>query len=821
MKFRQKNLAFSISLALLTGALGGTATTANAAEQTADNPAPAPAASAPEDASIAVITITAQNRSQQMQEVPISLQVITNDQITKLAANNLSDLNGYIPGLVVNGSQPTQPGYSIRGIGTGDFGIGTDSPVGIYVDGVYTGKTGGALMNFNDVERVEVLKGPQGTLFGRNSAAGAISVVTKGPSNEFENDANIRFGQYGERNVDAMLNVPLSDTVALRFTFVDNKSRGWLNDSATGESMNDTGDWGTRATLRWNAPGHTKVIFSWEHESLNQDARPDIGLVPLALQTPAPPFPANPNTYLNPITAPAYNNSDGNLEKRLFNGATLRVEYPFEWGTFDSTTAYRHFNSSNIESNTGSNLVGSYLTTGNLENNTTWQQEFKLSGKNDTVDWLTGVSMFSESAQQTSQVNLNTDTLNNVFNNLYSFPVYGLLNDAAVALGIPVKLFGNSWQENMFNSETSKSYAIYGDAIWHVAPKLNLTTGVRFSYDSKNFSWYNPPRVAPGVDTALATLNQVNFFPNLVQAGAITQAQANQVIGAMTQNIEYGNALSLNAPYSMSNSWTDVSPRVVLDYKLSPDVMVYGSVTKGYQSGGFNAQLVAGAYQPEIVWNYEAGLKSYFPEQHLLINSSLFLYKFSNLQSLSLVPSGSPIPQYQVTSSNQSAVGVDTDVRWQPTHNLRMFAVAEYIDQDYGNYTAADGTNLNNQPTGTPLWTIAGGADYTQRNIWDGSINYSLQHAYTGPVRCNADAVAQGACLSTPTFTLGGSTQRTDGRIGWDAGNHKWGVAVYVNNLFNNRYVTGIDNTALTVLGTPAANISAPRIVGMQLHVSL
>src|SRR5262249_9168692 len=114
------------------------------------------------------ITVTAQSRTQEVQDVPIPIQIVTEKQVESLAATDLSKMNGYIPGLTVDAEQPTQPNYSLRGISISDFGIGTDSPIGIYEDGVYAGKTGGALLLFNDVQRVEVLKGPQGTLFGRN-----------------------------------------------------------------------------------------------------------------------------------------------------------------------------------------------------------------------------------------------------------------------------------------------------------------------------------------------------------------------------------------------------------------------------------------------------------------------------------------------------------------------------------------------------------------------------------------------------------------------------------------------------------------------------
>ena len=817
MKFHKNRLALSISRAIFCGAFaaGGLIDAAMAADV-----APPDAATAQQPIDEVVVTVTAQSRTQQAQAVPISMQIISADQLSKLAATNIADINGYVPGLAVDASQPTQPGYSLRGIGTSDFGIGTDSPVGIYIDGVYSGKTGGALMNFNDTQRIEILKGPQGTLFGRNSAAGAISITTREPSPEFDADAHVRIGQYGERYVDSLLNVPLSDSMAFRFTFVDNKTDGYLTDAATGQRLNPTSDWGTRATLKWDAPGNTKVLLSWEHENLDQSASVAIGLIPMPALPATPAVPPNPNTYLNPLTAPIYNDVAGNRESRDFDGVTLRIEHPLSFATFNSTTAYRHFTSGNLEGNDGTNRITTYLDTDNIESNTTWEQEFKLSGKNDTVDWLTGISFFSETAHQTSNINTYTDTLDTLFNNVAGFPVYSVLQGAINQFGLPVNLFGNTWQESMVNKGSYKSEALYGDAIWHVTPKMNLTTGIRYTHDSKDFSWYNPPRSADGLDAALAALNQANFFPTLVGAGALTAQQAGIAQALLTQNIEFNNTAATTGRVAMSNSWSNVSPRVVLDYKIAPDVMLFGSVTKGYQSGGFNALSVAGVYAPEDVLNYEVGIKSYFPEQHLLLNASVFTYKFSNLQSLNLVQNGSPIPTYQVTSSDQVANGLDLEAYWRPTRDWRVSFASEYIDQLYRNYVTAGGVNLNNQPVGTPFWSVAASVDYTMHNVANGNVNFSLGQTYTGATRCNADPL-QGNCLTTPTFTVGEAKNHTDGKVGWEADSRKWGVALYARNIFNNRYVNSIGNTSANTLGTPYASISAPRIVGLELHAGL
>jgi len=135
---------------------------------------------------LGTVIVTAQSRSQEMQSVPIPLQIITAKQVQTLAATDISKMDIFVPGLSVGAEQPTQPSYELRGIGGSGFGAGTESAVGVYVDGVYAARTGGALLAFNDIARIEVLKGPQGTLFGRNSAGGAISIITNEPSDKFE-----------------------------------------------------------------------------------------------------------------------------------------------------------------------------------------------------------------------------------------------------------------------------------------------------------------------------------------------------------------------------------------------------------------------------------------------------------------------------------------------------------------------------------------------------------------------------------------------------------------------------------------------------------
>ncbi|GAB3265220.1 TonB-dependent receptor [Chitinimonas naiadis] len=800
MTFRKHSIAISISM------IGSTALMATLG-----------VAHAAEDASAeAAITVTAQSRSQSAQAVPIPLQVITAEQMDKLGADNLSEVNGYIPGLSVDGTQPTQPNFSLRGLGASDFGIGTDSPVGVYIDGVYAGKTGGSLMNFNDVQRIEVLKGPQGTLFGRNSAAGAISVINNEPDTITPIYAGkLRLGEYGERNAEVLINQPINEQMALRFSAVSHRTDGWLSDAATGEKLNGTKNWGTRASFRWEPTLHSKLNVSWEHEELDQKARPAIGLVAMPDAPGLPHVPIDTTNYLDPRTAPVFNDAIGNREGRIFDGVTARLELPLGWADFKSTTAFRRFHSINHEDNDGTNRTYTYLDTANIERNRNWQQEFKLSGKNDQLDWVGGLSFFHENAKQNSQVNTNTDTLDTLSNNVAGLPIY-----STIAALSGVNLLGNSWQENMYNESRNQAQAVYGDVIWHLSPAWNLTTGLRFTRDKKEFSWYQPLRNAAAVDGGVAGLGDAGFFEQVAQL--LGPDVANQLQGFLSQNQLLTSPGAGTAPLHAQNSWTDWSPRVVLDYKLDNDRMVYASVAKGYQAGGYNAlQQIGSKFDPETVRNLEIGIKSYFRDAHLVLNASVFSYKFTNLQQLSLVNiNASGVPQYQVTTSDQKADGLDLEARWQPSKNLQLTLASEYLNQRYGSYTSSAGTDLSGQPVGSPKWTIATGVDYTWYDVLGGKLMGSLQNAYTSPRRCNADSQAQGSCLQTNRFTVGTATNRTDLRLRWDSPSRRWNVALLVNNVFDRRYVTSVNNIA-QALGSTYGSITPPRTTAIELGISM
>ena len=797
---------------------------------------------------LGTVEVSGQSRVQQLQNVPIAMQVLGADSLKKLGATSLGDLDGFIPGLQIDASQPTQPNYTMRGLGAGDFGIGSDSPVGMYVNGVYTGKTGGALMNFNDVKRIEVLSGPQGTLFGRNAAAGAISIIQNDPGSEFEANGLVRVGNQGTKHYEALVNVPLNDSTALRVSSVGQYRDGWVTNTFDGSKAGGEHTWGTRAALRWSGD-ETSAVLTWEHEQLNQKARPAWAV------NPAGSNPFDTSKWVSPKDLPLANDADPNTEGRRFNGVTLRVEHSLPFAEFTSTTAYRHFNARNIEDNDGTANVSSYLSTGNIEANTTWQQEFKLSGHNKLVNWVAGASAYKEAADQDSNLVTTTNALDGVLAPAFaqlaglSAPPFATLTGAAQQIGAATGLSelananllnGQRWQEDMFNHGNYRAYAVYGDAIWHLSDRDNITTGVRFTRDEKSFSWYSPLRQAPVLDAQLSGLVQnfqtVSVFPGLppeVSGSLPSLIQLSQVLAGLSpdfNNIEFNNAQSMAGKVSSKNSWTNTSPRLVYDHHIAPDHMVFASWTKGYQAGGFGWSMPQSSYQPEYVTSMEVGAKGQFTEAGLYYNATVFHYKFSNLQLLTFVPASSNqiASYYDISTSDQKATGLDLGLQWRANSTWRVNGSLEYIDQTYGNYSKQETdpstgntvtVNLNGAPVGTPSLMASVGVDANWR-LADGQASFSLVYGYKSATRCNADSAYSYSCLNTPNIHIGAAQSRVDMHLGWTAPSSKWGVGVIVNNLFNQRYAGGVSTTAAQ-LGQIYGGVTPPRAAMVELSAKL
>ena len=763
------------------------------------------------------VLVTAQRREQAQQEVPISIQVVGTDLLDDVAADDLGDLTVFVPGLDVSSESPTQPRYSIRGIRSNDFGIGTDPSVGVYVDGVYTARSGASLLAFNDIERIEVLKGPQGTLFGRNSAAGAISIATRQPADDFDALLRLRVGEFDRRRVEGMVNVPLRPDIALRVNGVYNESDGWVQDATTGRDLRPEESWAFRAALRWNLAAQTVATLTWDRDEIDQLARPAFGVVPMDSGDGTVPFPPDPATFLDPRKAPVFNDVIGNEESRELDALTLAIVHELGWAELRSTTAWRQFDTLNREDEDGTNRVATYFDTANIEDNESWYQEFKLSGKAGSIDWVAGASYYQEDARQASDTLAFTDSVDTVIRNVQPLAtpdgsLFGYTSAALAASGSPISLLGEPWRETMFNEGDFSATAVFWDGIWHVTDRLNWTVGLRYTRDSKDFSWFNGPREAPGLDASLAALQAAGFFATFPIP---PDAYQFDVVFVLPPEFE-------GRRVRRSDSWEDVSPRFVIDYEVRPDVMVFGSLAKGYKAGGYNSVEVGSQFDSEEVWNVEAGVKSVFARVGLAFNASAYYYEYDDQQSIALVPgaNGSGVPQYLMDTSDVEAFGIDAELRWQPFDEVTLYANVAFIDATYDDKVAADGTDLSGEPTGEPYLSAALGASYVWLLGPNGLVDLSTQFGYRGEARCNRESQAQGVCQVSPSVPVGDTQSRLDARLAWKNATDRWGLAAFVTNLLDDQYVTRFDNITASTLGTPFASISEPRAWGLEAFVT-
>ncbi|QNA84365.1 TonB-dependent receptor [Sphingomonas sp. So64.6b] len=761
------------------------------------------------------IIVTAQKREQSLQDVPISITAFNAEAIASLGAQTIGDLDTFTPGLSINDSSVTQPSFTIRGVSTDDFGIGTDPAVGIFIDGVYSARSGAALIFFNDIERVEVLKGPQGTLFGRNTSAGAISIITKKPVDKLEAAATVRIGNYGKHRIDAMVNVPITDTLFLRVNGVYNKRRGYLTDAVTGAHYERENNWSGRAALRFEPSSDTDITLSYDHDDTDKDGPAAIGIGPFALsQDPDGPF---------------TNDVIQSREARILNAVTLTANHDFGPVTLTSISAYKKFTTSNREDEDGTNLISHYLDTENIEKNSSFYQEFRLAHSGDRLNLVVGASYFQERGRQTSRVTAFTDSIDTTLGAVVGFPVFSLLD----SFGLPV--FGLPWREDMNNYTRNKSYAAFGDATLAVTPKLNLTVGLRYTRDEKNFSWLNGPRFSPGLSAVTAPGALFNAIILAVNPQAEPPFPDAAMIDVNTfLDAAIGGDIIFNAGplegirFTSKRKFSDVSPRFVIDYKATDDVLLFASATRGYKAGGFNSVEINSFFAPESVWSYEAGAKTELFDRRLRFNVSGYYFKYANRQSIILDNvAGSGVPQYVTQSGDSEAYGIDLETQFVVSKSLKLSGVASYIDSTWSKRIERD-VDISGQPTGEPSLRFVVGAHYDHRIGGGSSIFADASYSYTSHVRVN-DAVrasdqklendpVYGDLIDFSKLTkLRSSREIVNARLGWRSPDDRFSVALFADNLFDVRTPRTLNLITAETLGTPYVRMDRPRFWGVEL----
>ena len=650
------------------------------------------------------VIVTAQKREQGLQDVPISVQAFDRQKIDNLSAQDIGDLGIFTPNVDI-GLGVNQPRYSIRGIGTSDFGVGSDPAVGVYVDGVYIGRSGGSKTAFNDIARIEILNGPQGTLFGRNAAAGAIQYVTNKPVAAGEGWAQVTAGNYDRLQLEGVYNMPLSDTLFWRTGVLWNRRAGWVDNKYNGDDLARQDNWSITTALRWQPVANLDLLWRMEYDEVDQDSRPASSAV-RGLRD-------NRGRDFDKVET-----EEKLDETRKLFGASLHISYDMPRATFTSITAYREYDSENPEEKDGSADPQFRMTDLNREDNDQWSQELRLNGEAfDNFTWLVGANYNRENADQRSGIRLNTVTVDKLVMEREAGIPYELVEpgfgfDLSFGpLGFPdlPRIYENGrealaagfYAENIDVSGEYESWAVFGDVSWAILDNLELTVGIRYTEDDKKFGRnvkYNDFGMWFAFDeTRIDANGNLVSYPGGVQGW-----------------------------YWQDQTWDDTTGRVVLDWQAMDDILIYASYAEGYKAGGFNSvgdRNDDPPFDPEQVTNYEIGIKSTWFDNTLRLNAALFDYEYDNLQELQFVDGvcqGRQFGSHQFLTSDVEGDGYELSLNWLALPDLELWAVAGSVDADVVEKTRCeviDGNAITLDRSGEKFaddFSYSLGADYSR-----------------------------------------------------------------------------------------------------------
>ncbi len=805
---------------------------------------------------IEVIEVTSQKRVENSQEVPIALSAFTTDDLRKLGAQTINDIGGATPGLDMNSRALTQPKIGIRGLTSTNSGIGGESNVVVYQDGVYAGRAGGAQINFNDIERIEVLKGPQGTLFGKNAAAGAIVMISKKPHEDFEANYRITAGNYNKRKLEGLINVPLTDNVYFRGSAVVNKRDGYLdgfqyndiyqNPDADPESFTKTeflneDDISARLSVLWEASSDTEVLFRAEYNEVDQDARPS--------------YSVNPDTYRNEGTGDdphgIYETDFNNVEGRELFTTSLGINSSLSWAEFTSITAYKTYETFNYNEEDGSAHAKVYFNDLNDEEMDFYSQEFRFTGVTDNgLKWTVGASYSKEELAQTSSAQMSSNTIDafavnqallaaglpptgypgvvpGVIDTPAGFGIAGLLKQRVpgalqmlaqatgqtvnqVAMQIAQFNLDKPWTEYNDNTGDYTSYGLFADATYSITDDLSITAGIRWSKDEKDFtmlSYYQNT-----IDLPYPGVPSMPFGFRFQKQNFLTDENGQAILD---DNGNY-QAVKLN------DSWSQVTPRFVVDYKLADNTMVYASYTEGYKAGGFNATNATKSVDQEDVSNIEVGIKSTFLDDTLRFNAAVYDYDYDNFQIRMLVDEGG-VPQLSTINADVTGQGFELETSWLATDNLMLSLNYSHVETEILSQVEQEGApdivgmELPNAPTNKLFVS----ADYFIE-LDSGDINFHLNYTQFDE-RTFLDQTSVDKLPVDPNTIQGlTSDNNVDGyglanlRITYENVND-WQVSLYANNLFDDKYLQQPVRGPGDQLGSPEIKgVGKPLMFGIE-----
>ena len=719
--------------------------------------------------SLEEVVVTARKREEGLQNAPISITAATGEMLELRQIKTGENLGQVTPNLDFSSQSPSSGNNAssqvfLRGVGQTDFLPTTDPGVGIYTDGVYLARSTGGNFDFLDIERVEVLRGPQGTLFGRNTIGGAIDFKSKAPTEDFEGKLKLTIGEDSLAEAVATLNVPFSDDFRGRFNVLRKTRDGYVTRLSDGEDLGDDNGISARAYLVWEPSDTAKISLIADYHDSDENGSPMVfntigtspanafatfasqtagcpgvvSLGPPAGRTGTPenndPRCANNQWDAGPF---ATNGTFPTASEHEEFGLNLTTEWQLDNVEIKTITAYR--DSDSFSSTDADNTPLDVFDRVNTDFQEQFSQEIQFKGTafNDSVNWIVGLYYFEEEAEDV---------------NIVRFAGAGFGDGG---LGI----------ESIGGLVENDTQAAYGQATWDATDQLSITAGLRYTEETKSFT----PNVRVLGDIAsgggryfaetgclLVPVDRSNFPTSGSGLSLIT--------------IAGGCPTSESQLVKQTFDIDEVTPMLNAAYQWTDNVMTYATYSEGFKSGGFGARVVApvtGAkpYDPEFVETIELGLKSTLFDDKLRFNAALFTTDYSDMQIV-IRQDFNPVP---FNAGEAGIDGAEFEITFIPNSSWQINAGLGLLDASYDSLSAevlAAGITVDSDLPHVPEVTANIGIAYYAETSW-GSISPRIDWSYRDELFFDANNSEVIAADSHSVVNLAVNFTNSDGT--WEA----------------------------------------------------
>ncbi|CAH0991439.1 Vitamin B12 transporter BtuB [Sinobacterium norvegicum] len=814
-------------------------------------------AQSPENLVIEEIVVTARKRVENIQEVPVAVTAFSAEKLNEGGITNIANFGDRVPNVELesgNGSTGDANVY-IRGVGQRETKSNLDSGVGIYIDGVYIPRASGALLDLNDVESVQVLRGPQGTLFGKNTTGGALVISTQKPDDQLGGKAMVRAGNYNRLDFQGTVNAPLlEDKLLSRLTYASTNRDGTTHNVYDGQDYNDESREAVQLQFRWLNSSTVTTDFNFNYTKTTQKSRggpciysgegnppsqieQSLLLVNNGLTTPG----TSPDGQTMNLKAACKSQSGDSLDQWQFasdasgdyNTASYGASATVDWEisdtlSFRSITAYRHLEekSRDQELDFTSLPVLSRHNTAPTTNNYI-SQEFQFIGSlfDDKVEYVAGAFLFSEKGKE----NYNSKTGASFGSNYIELDAQGGFAGNPAATGIPGST-PNATAMLLLDAETRVETehlggALFSQADWSISEQWTLTAGLRYTYEKRKLSQV---KSSPNIDD-LAVLPfsvvDTSDYNSSPLTNTIYVDQSGR--GFVTEGYGFGTDPIYAEDQVTNDAWT---PMASIQYAFNDSLTdmfgldaanTYLTLSKGFRAGGLNDGLNNDlqSFDPETVINTEWGLKVDALDRRLRANIAVFSMSYEDIQMTSIRTGGSGRPApVTVNAAEATMQGVELEITAIPFDNFEVGYSGALLSGEYDDFMDVDGQGnvidrSDEDMVRAPEYNHFLSMQYFLHTSI-GTIVPRAEVQFKGETdyHLTAEGAASGDWVSDTATVY-------NARLTWTSTNEEWEASLFGRNLGNEYYITGgTDVTNLLNLGN--LTYGDPRTYGGEVHFS-